>query len=205
MKKVYFSLIIAAILWTIMFLPCTAAKINFWAMMSCSAIVLVSFVTLFRKNWWGKIDFKIQDLFWGMLIASSLWCIFYIGNAISEQLFNFTTSQVESIYSMKEGESPLILTLLMLVLIGPAEEIFWRGYVQQSMGERWGKNRGYIIATLLYTLVHLSSCNFMLIMAALTAGSAWGLLYRLFPKRFSAIIISHAIWDAVVFIWLPIG
>jgi membrane protease YdiL (CAAX protease family) len=44
----------------------------------------------------------------------------------------------------------------------------------------------------------------MLLMAALVAGMAWGLLYRFFPERFTAIIISHALWDAAVFIWFPI-
>ena len=36
------------------------------------------------------------------------------------------------------------------------------------------------------------------------AGAVWGLMYRLFPERFAAIIISHALWDAAVFVWFPI-
>lgn len=30
---------------------------------------------------------------------------------------------------MKEGSSPVAIALLLLFLIGPAEEYFWRGYV----------------------------------------------------------------------------
>lgn len=41
-------------------------------------------------------------------------------------------------------------------------------------------------------------------MAALVAGAAWGALYRFFPSRLPAIVISHALWDAAVFIWFPI-
>ena len=44
----------------------------------------------------------------------------------------------------------------------------------------------------------------MMVMAALTAGAFWGLLYRLFPKRIWALVISHAVWDAAVFVWFPI-
>jgi membrane protease YdiL (CAAX protease family) len=44
----------------------------------------------------------------------------------------------------------------------------------------------------------------MLTMAALVAGFAWGILYRFFPEKFGAIIISHALWDVAVFIWFPI-
>lgn len=92
----------------------------------------------------------------------------------------------------------------MLLLIGPAEEIFWRGYVQHTLSACYNPDKGLIITTLLYTLVHVASCNFMLIMAALVAGAVWGLCYRLFPNRFGAIILSHALWDVAVFVVFPI-
>ena len=88
--------------------------------------------------------------------------------------------------------------------MGPAEEIYWRGYVQERLSKRWGADRGFLVATALYTLVHLPSCNLMLVLAALTAGTVWGLLYRFFPERFTAILLSHALWDAAVFVWFPI-
>ena len=105
---------------------------------------------------------------------------------------------------MKEGEAAWLLTALMLFLIGPAEEIFWRGYVQKSLQQRWNPNMGFVVTTAIYALVHAGSCNFMLVMAALVAGAAWGLLYRFFPEKFGAIIISHALWDVAVFVWFPI-
>ena len=50
-------------------------------------------------------------------------------------------------------------------------------------------------ASALYTAVHVPSCNFMLIMASLVAGGTWSLCYRLFPQRFTAILLSHAPWE----------
>ena len=144
------------------------------------------------------------DFFWGVVIAVALWGIFWLGDKVSQLLFDFARPQVDTIYGMKEGESPLLLTMLMLFLIGPAEEIFWRGYVQESLSRKWNANRGFVVTTAVYAIVHAGSCNFMLIMAALVAGFVWGLLYRLFPNRFAAIIISHALWDVAVFIWFPI-
>ena len=44
----------------------------------------------------------------------------------------------------------------------------------------------------------------LLITAALVVGAAWGALYRFFPNRFAAIILSHAVWDVAVFIFFPI-
>jgi membrane protease YdiL (CAAX protease family) len=119
-------------------------------------------------------------------------------------MFDFARPQVNLIYGMKEGENPVILTLLMLFIIGPAEEIFWRGFVQNKFSKHWNPNVGFIVTTLIYGLVHVSKFNFMLIMAALVAGFIWGLAYRFFPERLGAIILSHALWDCAVFIWFPI-
>lgn len=204
MKKVLFTILLAALLWTVMLSPLTAPHINFWWMMTGSACVLSIFATLFYPEWRKKVHLTPANILLGIAIAVALWCVFWVGDKLSQLMFGFARPQVDSIYGLKDGESALLLSFLMLFLIGPAEEIFWRGYVQQSFTKKWGANIGFAVATAAYTLVHLASLNFMLIMAALVAGAAWGLLYRLFPERFAAIIISHALWDTAVFIWFPI-
>ena len=145
-----------------------------------------------------------SNIFLGIVIAVALWGIFWVGDKLSQLIFNFARPQVDLIYGMKEGESAWLLTFLMLFLIGPAEEIFWRGYVQKNLQNRWNPNMGFIVTTAIYALVHAGSCNFMLTMAALVAGFVWGFLYRFFPEPFAAIILSHALWDVAVFIWFPI-
>ena len=204
MKRLLFTIVLAAVLWTVMFSPWTAPHINFWWAMTASATVLSLLATLFRPGWWRNVRFTATDILLGIGIAVALWGVFWVGDKLSQLMFDFARPQVDTIYSMKDGESPWLLTALMLFLIGPAEEIFWRGYVQQSLSERWNPNLGFVVTTLIYALVHAGSFNFMLTMAALVAGAAWGLLYRLFPQRFAAIIISHALWDVAVFIWFPI-
>lgn len=76
--------------------------------------------------------------------------------------------------------------------------------MQKTLSDRIGKNAGFLVATAVYACVHIPSWNFMLVMAALVAGFVWGLLYRLYPEKFMAVIISHALWDAAVFVWFPI-
>lgn len=204
MKKLVFTLILAAVLWTVMFSPLTAPHVNFWWMMTASALVLSILSTCFNRGWWREVKWSVPNVLLGVAIAVVLWGVFWTGDKVSSWLFDFARPQVNLIYGMKEGESPWLLSVLMLFLIGPAEEIFWRGYVQRTLSLRWNRNAGYVVATLLYALVHAGSCNFMLLMAALVAGVVWGGLYRLFPERMAAIIVSHAVWDAAVFIWFPI-
>lgn len=204
MKKALFTIFIAAILWTIMFSPITAPYVNFWWMMTASACTLSLLATFFGREWWKGVRIDLSNILLGIAIAVALWSVFWIGDKLSQLMFNFARPQVDIIYGMKDGESPLLLTLLMLFLIGPAEEIFWRGYIQKSFSQYWNPNVGMVVTTAIYSLVHAGSCNFMLTMAALVAGLAWGLMYRFFPEKFGAIIISHALWDVAVFIWFPI-
>lgn len=204
MKRLYFALLVALLLWTLMFCPLTAPRFDFWEMMAGSALILSGLATLFVPAWWTRMKFDTRNILLGVVVAIVLWCVFWVGDKVSSWMFNFARPQVDLIYGIKEGESPWALSLLLLLLIGPAEEIFWRGYVQERMSKKWGLNRGYLIATACYTLVHVPSCNFMLVMASMVCGLAWGFLYRQMPQHFTGIVISHALWDAAVFVWFPI-
>lgn len=205
MRKVVLLIFLAFLLWTVMFSPWTAPHVPFWWAMTFSASLLT---LLSVKEVWTMRHFHtpelLKNVLLGAAIAIALWCVFWVGDKASTWLFDFARPQVNLIYGMKEGESPWLLSCLLLFLIGPAEEIFWRGYVQEKFSRRYSPNMGFILTTACYTLVHVASFNFMLVMASMVCGVAWGLLYRLFPNRFLAIILSHALWDAAVFVWFPI-
>ena len=204
LKKPVIGMCIAAVLWTVMFSPWTAPHVNFWIMMTCSGIILTSYSTWARPLWWKDVKLDFSNIALGVLLAAALWGVFWVGDRLSSLMFDFARPQVDMIYGMKEGENPWVLTFLMLFIIGPAEEIFWRGYIQNGLSKHWNPNMGFIVTTLVYSLVHVSKFNFMLIMAAAVAGFIWGLAYRFFPEKFGAILISHALWDCAVFIWFPI-
>lgn len=198
------SVLIAALLWFYMFSPWTSGLSNFWVNMSIAATVLT--VCALRSN--GGIRPKWSNiaghLVLGIAIAFALWGVFWIGDKLSQLMFTFARGQVDSVYGMKDGTSPVLITVLLLFLIGPAEEYFWRGYVQKSVSDLLGPDAALFITAIVYASVHIWSFNFMLIMAALVAGGAWGLIYRLRPSLLPALIVSHAVWDALVFVILPI-
>ena len=204
MKKPLIGFFIAAVLWTVMFSPWTAPYVNFWVMMTFSGMTLTVYSTLASPGWWKDVKLDMTNVIMGVVLAAALWGVFWLGEFFSTMLFDFARPQVDMIYGMKEGENPWVLTALMLFIIGPAEEIFWRAYLQKNLSSRWNPNIGFVVTTILYSIVHLSKFNFMLIMAAMVAGFVWGLAYRLFPEKLGAIILSHALWDCAVFIWFPI-
>ena len=204
MKRVGLAVALAFVLWTVMFSPWTAPHLNFWVAMSISAAVLTTIATVVRPSWPRDLKWSWSNIALGVAIAVVLWGVFWVGDKLSQLLFDFARPQVDSIYAMKDGSSATLIAVALLVLIGPAEEIFWRGYVQRTLSERWGANVGFLVATAAYTLVHIGSLNFMLIMAALVAGAVWGLAYRLWPGRMWMLVVSHAVWDVAVFLIFPI-
>ena len=203
-KRIVAGILIATVLWFVMFSPWTAPYVNFWIMMTVSGVILTSYTTWSSPGWWRDVKPDMGNIVLGVLLAAMMWVVFWLGDLLSSLMLDFARPQVDSIYGMKDGENPWILSVLLLLIIGPAEEIFWRGYIQKSLSEKWNPNIGFIVTTLIYSLVHLPKFNFMLIMAAAVAGFIWGLAYRLFPEKFGAILISHAIWDCAVFVWFPI-
>ncbi len=203
----------AALLWFLMFSPWTGGRLNFWLAMSASAVILTALALRFgpppaagRENG-AKCDWPVQVLA-GVAIAFALWGVFWIGDKAAAWMFGFARPEVDAVYAMKEGSPAWMIALLLLVLIGPAEEFFWRGYVQRTLGRllpgRRAADAAFLLTTAVYALVHLWSFNFMLVMAALVAGAVWGLIYRLRPQLLPALILSHALWDALVFVLLPI-
>lgn len=203
--KLALCIAVAAVLWFIMFSPWTAPHINFWYMMTASAAILITLSVCFGE-WKGRNGKRFSlpfTLFCAVAIAVALWMAFWIGDKLSQLMFDFARPQVDLIYSIKGSTSKIYIALALLFIIGPAEELFWRGCIQEFMQQRLGKNLGFVVATLVYTLIHIWSFNFMLIMAALVCGVCWGLLYRIDRRLLPALIISHALWDTAAFVVFP--
>lgn len=205
-KPVTLPIVIAALLWFVMFSPWTAPHVNFWISMALSGVVLTTLSMCYSAELRRSVRgmFSLRNVVLGVAIAAVLWGVFWVGEKVAVWMFSFADGQIGSIYSMKDGTSPWLIGPLLLLVIGPAEELFWRGFVQQRLGERWGAWWGFVATTAVYALVHVWSMNFMLVVAAAVVGGAWGLIYRFWPKGLGALVVSHAVWDVAVFLLFPI-
>lgn len=199
-------ILVACVLWFVMFSPWTAPHLNFWLTMSCAGIILTSMSLVLSGDLRGRLkeSFRWSDIPLGLLIGVALWGVFWVGDKVAVWMFPFADGEIGSIYSMRDGTSYLLIGALLTFIVGPAEEIFWRGFVQEECSKRWSPTVGFIVTTAIYALAHIWAMNFMLIVAASVAGGVWGLMYRLYPQRLWALIISHAVWDVAVFLIFPI-
>lgn len=173
---------------------------NFWVKIGLS-VVAVSLYSLFWKK--PKISFQLRSFLVGLFSALILYFIFLVGNTLAPIVLPGAKTQVGGIYSLGVGSNKVLIFLLLFLITGPGEEIFWRGFLQDRLMERWGIFPGYLATTALYGGVHVFSCNLMLILAALVAGAFWGLLY-LWKRDLLIQIVSHSFWSAVIFAVAPV-
>jgi uncharacterized protein len=175
---------------------------SFWIKISLSAALLAVMSVLLRPP--PREDFRFTDraVFLGLLSAAALYFIFWAGKTISTALFDFAGQQIGGIYHKGTGTPMLTIGLLLFLVTGPSEEIFWRGYLQRSLMERFGRWPGWAAATAIYAGVHIWSFNFMLVGAAAVAGAFWGVLYMRLGSL-APVILSHSVWSTVIFAVFP--
>jgi len=195
------SLFLAAFFWYTIFL---LRPLNFWAEMAGATLILGGLAahkvrtTLGLARLWTLRAWVI-----GITSVLCLYSLFWLGDSLSQWLFPVSSTEISAVYFYRDEASPWVILLLLLFAIGPCEEIFWRAYVQSSLSRFFGRNTGFATASILYGLVHVWAENLMLLLAALTCGFFWGWLYRK-QGELAPVIISHALWDALIFVILPL-
>ncbi len=199
-KLVWATVALAAVLWFVTFY---LAWSNFWIKISFSAAILAILSIRLQPLPSDHLHFGQKEIIQGLLSAVVLYVIFWFGKLISTLIFPFASHQIGAIYGKGEGVPLLGIFFLLLLVTGPCEEIFWRGFLQRNLMIRYGELRGWLLATAIYAGVHIWSFNFMLIGAAAVAGAFWGFLYWRW-KSLTPVIISHAIWSAFVFAVVPV-
>ncbi len=204
MKTVIILSAAALVLWMVMFSPWTAPYCNFWLLMTLSSCTLaVSALFLQRGDLAGNFRFKALYIIIGIFSAAVLYAVFTAGNFTASKLFPFGQRQINGIYGLKTQSNPITLGLILPFLIAPAEEIFWRGFIQQKLALHQGTLKGLLMAASIYGLVHLWAFNFMLFAAAIICGLFWGFIYMKYRSLWPG-IISHALWDLFIFVLLPL-
>ena len=189
LKTLYFTL--PFILWPLTFI---VFKPYFMISMFFSTLLL-SGVTLyfFREHIdWGEPS---KSLISGIISAITLYLIFYTGNYIAGiiGLGNY----VAEVYKMIRTVKNIYTLLIGLALIGLFEEIYWRGGLQGEFKDSYA----WIKSTIPYTIVHISTLNPILVVAALIVGLILGLTAQYFGL--TASIISHITWLELIIVIIP--
>ncbi|MDY6792532.1 MAG: CPBP family intramembrane glutamic endopeptidase [Thermodesulfobacteriota bacterium] len=193
------TVLLAAVLWFVTFYLTWA---SFWIKISLSAAALAILSLLLQPSPKRRIRIDVRAVILGLVSAAILYLIFWTGKAVASVILPFSVEQIGGIYHKGAGTPMWVIALLLFLVTGPSEELYWRGYLQKNLMLRFGQWQGWLLATAVYAGVHIWSFNFMLIGAAAVAGAFWGAMYwRL--KNLGPVVISHSVWSVVIFAVFP--
>ena len=199
LKLASLSLVLAAVLWIVVFL---IRPFDFWAMLASATFILLIIAVLLSREKLA-LHASISLILYGIVTAVLLYGLFYFGFEATKSNPIFSQG-INQVYGLRSNEPRWLIAVLLIFPIGPGEELYWRGLIQRTFAEKYGSNFGLIIASLAYALVHLPTLNLPLIMTALIGGLVWGSLYK-FTNSLVPGIVSHVLWDLMIFIILPFG
>ncbi|HXH56704.1 CPBP family intramembrane glutamic endopeptidase [Iamia sp.] len=116
----------------------------------------------------------------------------HIGHAVLCRLFPSFLAQINDLYAIRDRRHVASM-VGAITAMGIAEELFFRGYVQDRVG--------LLVAIVAYTAVQLVERKWALMLAALLGGTIWGVLFW-WREGLVAPTVAHVLWTAVLtFVW----
>ncbi len=176
---------------------------RFWTRMTWTGLALGGLALLLsgparaaRVRWW--------HVPLGLLSAAVLYLTFQVGDRFARRFVPSGDAEIREIYALRTLRPRPEIATRLATIVGPAEELFWRGLVQAALMRRFGRWKGAALAAGAYGGVHVTSGNFTLLGAAGVAGAHWCALYAA-GVPLGALIVSHVAWDIWIFLVQPTG
>ncbi|HLJ66434.1 MAG TPA: CPBP family intramembrane glutamic endopeptidase [Chloroflexota bacterium] len=198
MRRALIGLAAAIPLWAFVF---RGRPGSFWARMTFATGALGLYALRSRPELRQELPAR-QDLAAGALSAAGLYAIFQVGDRAARRVMPHGEQDIQNVYRYRTLAPRPLIAALLVGIIGPGEELFWRGLVQHAAIARWGRLRGTIAGAAAYGGTHLVTGNPTLTGAASVAGAYWGGEYAL-RGRLSPVLVSHILWDLWIFLIAP--
>ncbi|MDE3075239.1 MAG: CPBP family intramembrane metalloprotease [Chloroflexota bacterium] len=175
---------------------------RFWQRMTGTGLTLGALALTADRNRYRYERPAGRSLLLGLASAAGLYGAFRLGDKLARRLMPRGSQEIGDIYALGSLRPRPELALRLATIVAPAEELFWRGFLQRRLQARFGRWRGAAAATAAYGGAHLITGNATLVGAATVAGAYWCALAAAgFPM--SALIASHVAWDVWIFLVAP--
>ncbi|ANU22744.1 CPBP family intramembrane glutamic endopeptidase [Planococcus donghaensis] len=173
----------------------------FWYMYTFATLILMSLAIIFVKIFDELATWKL--LVYGIIFGTLLYGIFFAGY----QLFLLTPLDVAgSIETFLSRFSPVSIWhyLLLMFIIVPGEEIFWRGLVQQKLKQYVSTPIAILTSSLLFGLALALGGFWFGALAGIVVSLILGFLYE-WKKSLPVIIVAHLVMIVLLFLIMPLS
>ncbi|MGI8872517.1 MAG: CPBP family intramembrane glutamic endopeptidase [Candidatus Limnocylindria bacterium] len=174
---------------------------RFWERMTLTGLCLGSYA-LSVSSPARRTRIRPRDLALGLASAATQYATFQAGDRFARRFVPGGARDIDDIYALRELQPRSEIALRLATIIGPAEELFWRGLVQAGLMRRLGRWRGAAVSAAAYGGVHAVTGNLTLLGAACVAGAHWSALSAA-GAPMGALIVSHVAWDIWIFLLQP--
>lgn len=187
------ALLLALGAWAFMFLP---PRRGVWTRTWITAVVLSAFsvAALAAQD---RLDDVLSPVDLGVVAAGlgigAAWLVAtHVGHFVLSRLIPGFAAQVDDLYRLRD-DAPVALQASAVGAMGVAEELLFRGFVQDGYGLAAG------VAA--YTAVQVVERKWALGLAALLGGLVWGLAYWA-TGGLLAPVLAHVLWTGLLtFVW----
>ena len=177
---------------------------EFWIAMTSGVLVLAMFAAAIRGPALYHEKTHASDIALGAGSFVFLYAVFWIGDKVLRLIRPASGNEISTIYDLRTQMPAVAIALLLVFIIGPGEELYWRGLVNWAIASRFGDGAAVIVGTALYAGVHLVAQNAAIVIAAVVAGLTWSLIYAI-RRRLFPVIVSHVLFDLFLFVLAPVG
>jgi membrane protease YdiL (CAAX protease family) len=174
---------------------------RFWNRMTATGLVLGG-LGMAADPSLRRLRPRPRHLAEGAAVASGLYAVFQIGDLVARRVMPTGADDIEAIYGLRSEENRLLVAARLCAVIAPAEELFWRGFLQSRLARGRSRRRAAALASAAYGAVHVASGNPTLVGAATVAGAYWSALAAA-GAALESLVISHVIWDVLIFLVAP--
>lgn len=200
MVVVVVGLVVAGLAWAWLFAagPPTAfgsrRPAGFWNRAALAGLVIGTYGAVAQRRPLGDLlRPTFGDVVIGVAGAVVLYGVFWAGDRVIGRVLPALAADVGRLYAIR-GTAPQARMVGVLLLVGPCEELFWRGFMQNRAG--------VVIALAGYAAVHLWERKAVLVLAAVVGGAFWAALFA-WTTTLVAPMVCHALWDLAVVVWFP--
>ena len=167
----------------------------FWYLYSGTALVMIA-LSIIQSGFDEKMP-KKRYMLLGVTSGVAMYGLFYLGYQLIKWLPGGLDGTISNLFSKVQPDNIWKLALLVLIIV-PAEEVFWRGFVQQRMQQYIPAALSVLITALLAGSVFYFSGEWVWMAVAFVGGLFWGALYA-WKQSLPMLILSHLTFDLLFF------
>ena len=174
---------------------------RFWARMTATGLFLGG-LALAAEPELRRTRIRARDVAAGLASAAVLYGVFRVGDRAARRVLPAGGSDIGDIYALRNLRPAAEIAARLALVVGPAEELFWRGFVAQRFRRVMGQWPGGAAGAAAYGGAHLVTGNPTLVGAATVAGAFWSALAAA-GMPMGALVVSHVAWDLWTFLVAP--